>query len=341
MLHFATLPLPLLLLCLNFASVVYAHGYVAQVTIDGKAYQGNEPQGTSNPSIIRQISTIDPVMSVNDSNLNCGWNAPKATLVADANPGSKLTFTWSGGPGGYPWPHNIGPFFFYMAPCINTTCDQYDSINAEWFKIAEVGAKPGGTEWYQQNIMDGYPANVTLPADLAPGQYLIRHEIIALHEATTIDEAQYYPSCTQINVNGSETGYPTSNETCPFPGCYKDTDPGLYDPTVYNTPIQYTFPGPPLATFVLATANSSDPGTNPTGSGNGSSSGGSSGADPGADGNSGNGSSTSATSSGKGTCKVVRPDGEYFVVQHPMHRRSVNQVLRRWLSDTKRVVMRY
>ena len=40
----------------------------------------------------------------------------------------------------------------YMASCGNTTCDQYDPTNAEWFKIEETGLEPGNVTWYQQNI---------------------------------------------------------------------------------------------------------------------------------------------------------------------------------------------
>lgn len=50
------------------------------------------------------------------------------------------------------WPHDIGPIMTYMAPCVNTTCDQYDPTDAEWFKIEETGLEPGNTTWYQQNI---------------------------------------------------------------------------------------------------------------------------------------------------------------------------------------------
>ena len=50
------------------------------------------------------------------------------------------------------WPHNIGPIMTYMTSCGDTTCDQYNSTNSEWFKIEETGLEPGNTTWYQQNI---------------------------------------------------------------------------------------------------------------------------------------------------------------------------------------------
>ena len=71
---------------------------------------------------------------------------------------------------------------------------------------------------------------MTLPDNIAPGDYLIRHEIIALHLATSVGGAEFYPSCTQVRIGGSGTGTP--NGTVSFPGAYSDTDPGIFDPTV-------------------------------------------------------------------------------------------------------------
>jgi len=53
--------------------------------------------------------------------------------------------------------------------------------------------------------------DVPIPSGLAPGKYILRLEIIALHEADTLYSknpargAQLYPSCIQIEVTGSGT----------------------------------------------------------------------------------------------------------------------------------------
>lgn len=36
--------------------LVSAHGYIGSVAIDGQSYPGNQPGGTTNPSVIRQVS---------------------------------------------------------------------------------------------------------------------------------------------------------------------------------------------------------------------------------------------------------------------------------------------
>ena len=94
--HLTTLTLVPLL---AYLQQVRAHGYVAKVVIDGTAYSGNVPNAEPTPSIVRQINTIDPVKGASNSYLNCGQDAQKAALVANANPGSQLQFLWLDGDG--------------------------------------------------------------------------------------------------------------------------------------------------------------------------------------------------------------------------------------------------
>lgn len=234
---------------------VSAHGYVGSVTIDGKVYQGNVPGGTANPSVIRQVSTIDPVKGATNPSLNCGMNATMASDVANANPGSQILVSWVGGAtGDSEWPHNVGPIMHYMTQC-SGSCSSFDSTSAEWFKISELGLETSDT-WYQANLDVGQPANVTIPSNIEPGNYLLRSEIISLQIATSVGGAEFYPACIQLTIGGSGTGAPQSNEVCQFPGGYSDTDPGIYTPNIYNPPITYTFPGPPVAGFVNGSSSS-------------------------------------------------------------------------------------
>jgi hypothetical protein len=76
------------------------------------------------------------------------------------------------------------------------------------------------------------PATVSLPRTLAAGNYLVRHEIIGLHIATTQGGAEFYPSCAQLSVGGNQKGAPSPNELVSFPGAYKDTDKGILVPDV-------------------------------------------------------------------------------------------------------------
>lgn len=74
--------------------------------------------------------------------------------------------------------------------------------------------------------------NVRIPAGLAPGPYLLRAELIALHEADArYDEnpmrgAQFYPNCVQLMVGGN--GTVDLPEGVSFPGAYSYDDPGVH-----------------------------------------------------------------------------------------------------------------
>lgn len=246
MTKYSSLSIYLATIALSILPSVSAHGYVSQVIIDGQAYAGNVPNNYKGPSPVRLVDDIGPVKGSSNPDLNCGLSAQLAAMVVPANPGSNVTFQWSGGQGGL-WPHEVGPLMTYMAACEGTTCDKYNSSSAKWFKIDQIGQIPGGdgTTWYQQDIMQGDSVTVSIPQDISPGDYLIRHEIIALHLATSVGGAEFYPSCTQVRVGGSGTGQPQS--TVLFPGAYSDTDPGIYAPDIYNPGFNYTFPGGPVS----------------------------------------------------------------------------------------------
>lgn len=109
--------------------------------------------------------------------------------------------------------------------------------------------------------MTGAPASVTIPSTIAPGNYLIRHEIIALHLATSKGGAEFYPSCAQLRIGGNQKGAPAASELVSLPGAYSDNDPGIFDPQAFDTKATYAFPGPKIAAFVNGAASSSGSGT--------------------------------------------------------------------------------
>ncbi|KAI0043315.1 lytic polysaccharide monooxygenase, partial [Auriscalpium vulgare] len=229
---------------------VSAHGFLTQVTIDGKPYQGNAP-GDNHPfaSPIRQVTDVSPIKGASNAALTCGLGAQAASTVAPANPGDRVDFHW-GDLNNQPWIHDTGPMMTYMALCDGSTCDKFDAQSAKWFKIDQIGKKPSNDSdanpvWYQVDVQKNQSVSVTLPKDIAPGDYLIRHEIIALHLATSIGGAEFYPSCTQVRVGGSGSGTPSS--TVSFPGGYNDTEPGIFDADIFNPGDKYVFPGPPLS----------------------------------------------------------------------------------------------
>ena len=82
---------------LSAVPLAAAHGFVSKLVIDGTTYKGNSPGGSTSDSAIRHISTIDPVKGATNKAVNCGPDSQPAALLADANPGSSIEITWSGG----------------------------------------------------------------------------------------------------------------------------------------------------------------------------------------------------------------------------------------------------
>lgn len=99
--------------------------------------------------------------------------------------------------------------------------------------------------------------DVKIPSDLAPGDYLLRAEVIALHTAGSSGGAQLYMSCYQLTVSGTGSATPA---TVRFPGAYKASDPGILV-NIHAALSTYVSPGP----AVYAGGTSKVPGSACTG----------------------------------------------------------------------------
>ncbi|KAF1835377.1 hypothetical protein BDW02DRAFT_568115 [Decorospora gaudefroyi] len=118
----------------------------------------------------------------------------------------------------------------------------------KWFKVAEDGLDTGSGTWgVDRMIKNGGWVDFTLPSCVAPGQYLLRAEIIALHSASKQGGAQFYMGCAQLNVSGSGS---KAGTTVSFPGAYSANDAGILV-SIYNAQGQpkgngspYKIPGP-------------------------------------------------------------------------------------------------
>ncbi|KAF7288381.1 CBM1 domain-containing protein [Mycena chlorophos] len=142
-------------------------------------------------------------------------------------------------------PSHKGPVITYLAQIPNAL--QSDVTGLKWFKIYEAGlVNPANQTWAVDDLIANKgKVTFTIPECIPAGQYLLRHEIIALHSATAYPGAQFYMECAQIVITGGGSAQPA---TVSFPGAYHSTDPGITVNIYYPLLTNYTIPGPDVFT---------------------------------------------------------------------------------------------
>jgi len=170
-----------------------------------------------------------------------------AGLVADVNGGSKVTFTWN------TWPtDHHGPVTTYMASCGGDCTSFDDAGNAEFFKIDQAGYIGPGQYWASDELIaNNFSWTVTIPNTLEDGEYLVRHEILALH---SIGQPQYYPSCTQVRVNNGGSSGPSASELVKATDIYD----GVTFPDIWEGVTSFKIAGPAVAKLVKGGSNNNN-----------------------------------------------------------------------------------
>ena len=186
-----------------FISSVAAHGRVQGIAADGVWYEGYSPSfqyaqvqpilaGWSDPSELSN-GFIAPD-GYGTSDIICHLSAINAKAYVNVTAGSEVNLQWTD------WPSSHhGPVLDYLAACASDDCTTVDKTTLKFFKIDGVGliddSTVPGTWASDQLIANNNSWSVTIPESLAPGAYVLRHEIIALHSAQESDGAQNYPQC--------------------------------------------------------------------------------------------------------------------------------------------------
>jgi len=145
-----------------------------------------------------------------------------------------------------------------MAPYYDSDLGSVNVNELEFFKIAQDTVDDSGV-WANEHMINNNNMTwtATIPADIRPGRYIIRHEIAALHFSVTSSPgfeflpiaAQFYMTCFNFNISGSGDALPPMNLRVKFPGAYRDDDPGMrFDVrnTTTNREKKYIPLGPPV-----------------------------------------------------------------------------------------------
>ncbi|KAL9595725.1 MAG: hypothetical protein Q9219_006263 [cf. Caloplaca sp. 3 TL-2023] len=215
-------------------------------------YVDGAPQGDG--TCVRMSNNIPqatwPIKGITSKEMACGVNGEKAVArVCPTNAGSQFTFNfrdWPDGsqPGSLDKSH-MGPCSVYMKKVDNSAGDN-NAAGPGWFKIFEEDYDNSSGQWCTSKIManDG-KLSVKIPSDLAPGYYLVRPELLALHQADkSPPDPQFYVGCAQIFLQSSGSSVP--KDTVSIPGHVSMQDKAMTF-GIWNLKGQVNFPqfGPP------------------------------------------------------------------------------------------------
>ncbi len=236
-------------LALASAAMASAHGFVQGIVADGSYYGGylvnNYPYNPSPPDVVgwseqaTDLGFVEP-NSYTDPDIICHKDAENAQLSATVKAGGEVELQWT------EWPESHhGPVIDYLASC-NGDCATVDKTALEWFKISESGLVDGssapGTWASDDLIANNNSWTVTIPSSIAAGNYVLRHEIIALHSAGQENGAQNYPQCVNLKVTGGGSDKPSGTLGTEL---YTPSDEGIKF-NIYAQLDSYPIPGPAL-----------------------------------------------------------------------------------------------
>jgi hypothetical protein len=222
---------------LAFASAVSAHYTFPRLVINGQ-------QDASDWTTVRQTKNAqgkEGVLSVNSGDLRCYTNT-NAPNVATVPAGATVYFVSS------QQVNHPGPTQYYIAKVPSgQSAKSWDGSGAVWSRLSTTNPTVDSNKqqhWPGENLYR--TVDLKIPSSLASGEYLLRVEQIALHQAQQQGGAQFYIACAQISVTGGGSGTPSPLVS--LPGAYGSSDPGIVV-DIWSKPIDnYKGPGPAVWT---------------------------------------------------------------------------------------------
>jgi cellulase len=153
---------------------------------------------------VRAPSSDYPIMNVNDGNFACNTGIQfKDNNIISIPAGARVGAWWGHVIGGaqsandpdHPIARSHkGPIIVYLAKVDNAATA--GTTGHKWFKVAESGLN-GGVWAVDTMISNAGWHYFNMPTCVAPGDYLMRVELIALHSAGSAGQAQFYMECAQ------------------------------------------------------------------------------------------------------------------------------------------------
>lgn len=115
-----------------------------------------------------------------------------------------------------------------------------------WFKIWYEGYDDATGKWCTERLMSEHGRlSVSIPSDIAGGYYLVRTDLLALHQANlNPPNPQFYVGCAQLLLSSGGTSMP--RDTVNIPG-YVDLSKTAMTFNIWDKPMKLPYPefGPP------------------------------------------------------------------------------------------------
>ncbi|KAK0656250.1 glycoside hydrolase family 61 protein [Cercophora newfieldiana] len=225
---------------LILAPTTAGHGAVTSYVIGGTHYPGYDAlaAGPKPDTIQFPWESYNPIFNVTDPRMRCNGGS-SAALSAPVRAGDNITAVWK------QWTHQQGPVMVWLFRCLKDfgSCD---GAGKGWFKIDQMGMWGqilNSNNWATAIVNKNLEWSSVIPKNLASGNYLIRHELLSLHQK---NKAQFYSECAQIVVAGDGTAEPPEDFLYTIPTYAPQDDPGIAVDIFTSKDTTYTCPGGPL-----------------------------------------------------------------------------------------------
>ncbi|KAH8596136.1 glycosyl hydrolase family 61-domain-containing protein [Bisporella sp. PMI_857] len=179
----------------------------------------------------------DPVLDLQGSEMACGFDGTQGVeRVCPVKQSSNLSFLFrwwpDGSQPGFIDPSHKGPCAVYMKSVVSAKTD--NATGDGWFKIWDETYDEVTKQWCTEKLIETKGLfTINIPSALAGGYYLVRPELLALHEADKDPpEPQFYVGCAQIFLDSLGTA--VVKNTVPIPGYINIDEPAvrfdIYEP---------------------------------------------------------------------------------------------------------------
>ncbi|KAL2754360.1 carbohydrate-binding module family 18 protein [Sodiomyces alcalophilus JCM 7366] len=232
-------------LALVLTPVTFGHTILSRFYINGQS------QGDSTCIRVPLDSrpSTDPITDVTSDDMACGFDGTSgANFTCPSSAGATLTFEFRIWPDarepGSIDPSHRGPCSVYVKPVSDILADR--AAGPGWFKIWHEGYDEDEGLWCTEKLINNRGLlSVELPSGLPAGYYLVRPELVALHQAYNQGIPEYYLGCAQIYIENGPRG------SLDIPSQYQVSIPGYLDGSepgnnfnIYSPEFPYVIPGP-------------------------------------------------------------------------------------------------